>query len=54
MDPKDFLTLWTKPAVSETNDVLRLLKFLLVARQKKMTMFSDTSMQLTKVHSDHL
>jgi len=54
MEPKDFLALWAKPAISESNNVLRLLKFLLVARQKKMTMFSETSMQLIKVHSDHL
>jgi len=55
---KDFLIQWQKSA-SEISDpdqnILNLLKFLNIARQKKMTMFTETHMQLTpKANAENL
>jgi len=36
------------------NQISCLVKFLYLARQKKMVTFTDTSIVLSKVHADHL
>jgi hypothetical protein len=54
MDPKDFLAQWSKQAPAQEDKVHNLLKFMNLARQKKMTMFTDSAMQLKKEHAEHL
>ena len=53
LEPKDFLATWAKQKPNE-DKLMKTLRFMRAARQKKMTVFTDTTMQLTKPHADHV
>lgn len=53
VEPKEFLAQWAKASTESQEKTLylqTLLKFLKIGRQKKMTCFSETTMELIKVH----
>jgi hypothetical protein len=54
-EPKEFLAQWAKTSAEMKDKTLylqTLLKFLKIGRQKKMTCFTESTMQLAQAYQD--